>query len=166
MKRNKYIRPKQLQEQGEGGAEGKPRLKTSAMIASIAGEGQRTKPAPFGHALGCNDWPARTAFTTVRTVSIVQRQPGFRFDGVGCAWAASTDGTRRRMKLFMVNSRDGPDIICHPEERSDEGSARWRVQKLIWSRKRFAFAPAPLGARSRSEHAVRATPDKPRDRSG
>jgi transketolase len=28
-----------------------PRLKTSAMIASIAGEGQRTKAAPFGHAL-------------------------------------------------------------------------------------------------------------------
>src|SRR3954454_1368781 len=30
---------------------GKPRLTTSAMIASIAGEGQRTTPAPFGHAL-------------------------------------------------------------------------------------------------------------------
>ena len=29
----------------------KPRLKTSAMIASIAGEGQRTRPAPFGNAL-------------------------------------------------------------------------------------------------------------------
>ena len=29
----------------------KPRLTTSAMIASISGEGQRTKPAPFGHAL-------------------------------------------------------------------------------------------------------------------
>ncbi len=29
----------------------KTRLKTSAMIASIAGEGQRTRPAPFGHAL-------------------------------------------------------------------------------------------------------------------
>jgi transketolase len=29
----------------------KPRLKTSAMIASIAAEGQRTKTAPFGHAL-------------------------------------------------------------------------------------------------------------------
>ena len=29
----------------------KPRLKTSAMIASIAAEGQKTKPAPFGHAL-------------------------------------------------------------------------------------------------------------------
>ena len=29
----------------------KPRLTTSAMIASLAGEGQRTKPAPFGHAL-------------------------------------------------------------------------------------------------------------------
>lgn len=29
----------------------KPRLTTSAMIASIAGEGQKTKPAPFGHAL-------------------------------------------------------------------------------------------------------------------
>lgn len=32
-------------------ASGKPKLKTSAMIASIAGEGQRTKAAPFGHAL-------------------------------------------------------------------------------------------------------------------
>ena len=30
---------------------GKPRLTTSAMIASIAAEGQRTRPAPFGHAL-------------------------------------------------------------------------------------------------------------------
>ncbi len=29
----------------------KPKLTTSAMIASIAGEGQRTKVAPFGHAL-------------------------------------------------------------------------------------------------------------------
>ncbi|SEG89032.1 transketolase family protein [Marinobacterium lutimaris] len=29
----------------------KPKLKTSAMIASIAGEGQRTASAPFGHAL-------------------------------------------------------------------------------------------------------------------
>lgn len=29
----------------------RPRLTTSAMIASIAGEGQRTRPAPFGHAL-------------------------------------------------------------------------------------------------------------------
>lgn len=32
-------------------ARDKPRLKTSAMIASIAAEGQRTKAAPFGHAL-------------------------------------------------------------------------------------------------------------------
>lgn len=32
-------------------APAKPRLKTSAMIASIAAEGQRTKAAPFGHAL-------------------------------------------------------------------------------------------------------------------
>jgi transketolase len=30
---------------------GKPRLTTSAMIASIASEGQRTRAAPFGHAL-------------------------------------------------------------------------------------------------------------------
>lgn len=29
----------------------KPKLTTSAMIASIAAEGQRTRPAPFGHAL-------------------------------------------------------------------------------------------------------------------
>lgn len=32
-------------------APGKPRLTTSAMIASIAAEGQATKSAPFGHAL-------------------------------------------------------------------------------------------------------------------
>ncbi len=32
-------------------AASKPRLTTSAMIASIASEGQRTKTAPFGHAL-------------------------------------------------------------------------------------------------------------------
>ncbi len=29
----------------------KKKLTTSAMIASIAAEGQPTKPAPFGHAL-------------------------------------------------------------------------------------------------------------------
>jgi transketolase len=51
MKRSKYIRPARLQEQGEGGQSGKPRLTTSAMIASLAAPGQRTKPAPFGHAL-------------------------------------------------------------------------------------------------------------------
>lgn len=43
MKRNKYQRPVI-----DLGAE---RLKTSAMIASIAGADQRTKPAPFGNAL-------------------------------------------------------------------------------------------------------------------
>ena len=32
-------------------ASGKPRLTTSAMIASIAGDGQKTRSAPFGHAL-------------------------------------------------------------------------------------------------------------------
>ena len=32
-------------------AQPKKKLKTSAMIASIAAEGQETKPAPFGHAL-------------------------------------------------------------------------------------------------------------------
>ena len=32
-------------------ATSKPRLTTSAMIASLAAEGQRTRPAPFGHAL-------------------------------------------------------------------------------------------------------------------
>jgi transketolase len=51
MRRNKYLRPAHLTEQGEGGQEGKPRLTTSAMIASLAGPGQRTKAAPFGHAL-------------------------------------------------------------------------------------------------------------------
>jgi len=32
-------------------ASGKPRLTTSAMIASIVADGQKTRPAPFGHAL-------------------------------------------------------------------------------------------------------------------
>ncbi len=47
MRRSKYARPAHLDAPSEGGA----RLKTSAMIASIAGPDQRTKPAPFGHAL-------------------------------------------------------------------------------------------------------------------
>jgi transketolase len=53
MKRSKYVRPAWLKEQGEGGqgTADSPRLTTSAMIASLAGAGQRTKPAPFGHAL-------------------------------------------------------------------------------------------------------------------
>ncbi|WP_046865888.1 transketolase family protein [Microvirga massiliensis] len=53
MRRSKYTRPAWLREQGEGGqgTADKPRLTTSAMIASLAGAGQRTKPAPFGHAL-------------------------------------------------------------------------------------------------------------------
>jgi transketolase len=44
MKRSKYDKP--VRADGDGG-----RLKTSAMIASIVGPDQRTRPAPFGHAL-------------------------------------------------------------------------------------------------------------------
>ncbi len=60
MKRTKRQPPgAQAPTPGERGAEGgelpgqppKKRLTTSAMIASLAAEGQRTKPAPFGHAL-------------------------------------------------------------------------------------------------------------------
>ena len=53
MKRSKFTRPAWLGEQGEGGqgTADKPRLTTSAMIASLAGADQRTKAAPFGHAL-------------------------------------------------------------------------------------------------------------------
>ena len=36
---------------GGGAAPKKVKLTTSSMIASIAAEGQATKPAPFGHAL-------------------------------------------------------------------------------------------------------------------
>ncbi len=42
MRRSKYEKPAPR----AGGG-----LKTSAMIASLAGPDQRTKPAPFGHAL-------------------------------------------------------------------------------------------------------------------
>jgi transketolase len=51
MRRSKYIRPVRFNEQGEGGQGGASRLTTSAMIASIAGPSQRTRPAPFGNAL-------------------------------------------------------------------------------------------------------------------
>jgi transketolase len=44
-------RPTVGERQAEGGQIEKPRLTTSAMIASLAEEGQPTKPAPFGHAL-------------------------------------------------------------------------------------------------------------------
>lgn len=50
MRPSKYTRPA-LREQGEGGQSGAARLTTSAMIASLAAPGQRTKPAPFGNAL-------------------------------------------------------------------------------------------------------------------
>ncbi|MFB9952977.1 transketolase family protein [Rhizobium puerariae] len=46
MRRSKYVRPEYLAHGGD-----RPRLTTSAMIASIAGADQPTKPAPFGHAL-------------------------------------------------------------------------------------------------------------------
>jgi transketolase len=49
--RSKYTRPIRVREQGEGGQSGASRLTTSAMIASLAAPGQRTKPAPFGQAL-------------------------------------------------------------------------------------------------------------------
>lgn len=51
MRHSKYTRPVRLTEQGEGGQKGASRLTTSAMIASLAASGQRTKPAPFGQAL-------------------------------------------------------------------------------------------------------------------
>jgi len=46
MKRSKYSRPDFLTQ-----SEDRPRLATSAMIASIAGPDQPTRPAPFGHTL-------------------------------------------------------------------------------------------------------------------
>ncbi|HMO28817.1 transketolase family protein [Enterovirga sp.] len=60
MRRSKYIRPAHL----SGGASDRPRLTTSAMIASIAGADQKTKPAPFGHAL------AKLAGTNERIVGL------------------------------------------------------------------------------------------------
>lgn len=48
MRRSKYIRPTHLAQRSSADA---PRLTTSAMIASLASPDQRTKPAPFGHAL-------------------------------------------------------------------------------------------------------------------
>ena len=52
----------------------KPRLTTSAMIASLAAEGQRTRPAPFGHALAKH-----------------RRRPGRRSSGLTADLAKYTD---------------------------------------------------------------------------
>lgn len=43
--------PQTAAPQNTAATDAKPKLKTSAMIASIASEGQRTKAAPFGHSL-------------------------------------------------------------------------------------------------------------------
>ena len=43
--------PKQVLSSASSSTAAKPRLTTSAMIASIASEGQRTQAAPFGTAL-------------------------------------------------------------------------------------------------------------------
>src|SRR3712207_5326067 len=51
MSRTTQAARSHVPEQGEGGQSRKPRLTTSAMIASLAAPGQRTKVAPFGHAL-------------------------------------------------------------------------------------------------------------------
>ena len=51
MRRSKYLRPAWLEESGAQGSAHGSRLTTSAMIASLAGPDQRTKSAPFGHAL-------------------------------------------------------------------------------------------------------------------
>ena len=53
MRRSKYTRPAWLGQQDDGGPGPgvQPRLTTSAMIASLSGPDQRTKAAPFGHAL-------------------------------------------------------------------------------------------------------------------
>ena len=59
--------------------------------------------APFGHAAGCSDRPARTVFTTVFTLSIVHCHPGFAFVcGTGCACARSSDGSRVSSKVFIA----------------------------------------------------------------
>ena len=47
---NQVMKDKQTAE-AKSGVPAKPRLTTSAMIASLAAEGQATRPAPFGHAL-------------------------------------------------------------------------------------------------------------------
>src|SRR5207253_2520175 len=94
--------------------------KRSATVSlSTSNDNSTATRAPFGHSLGCSDRPARTAFTTVRTVSMLQRQPGFTVGGVGCAWARTTDGMSSKMKLLMVNSRESEEIM----------RGNWSVQK-------------------------------------
>ena len=91
MKRSKYTRPAWLREQGEGGqgTADKPRLTTSAMIASLAGADQRTKPAPFGHALAAADFN-RDGFTDLAIGSPTEDL--FNIENTGLVYVALTSG--------------------------------------------------------------------------
>src|SRR5215212_1010393 len=107
-----------------------------AMVSlSTSNESSTATRAPFGHAFGCSDRPARTALTTVLTLSMVHCQPGFAFVcGTGCAWASSEAGNSRKMmgrmghllraKMFSRSCR---------VEREGQDQLAWRRPKEAYS---------------------------------
>src|SRR6185436_2873242 len=77
--------------------------KRSATVSlSTSNESRTATRAPFGHAAGWSERPARTVLTTLSTLSMVHCQPGFAVVcGTGCDWATSRDGMRPSARSFM-----------------------------------------------------------------
>ena len=66
----------------------------------------------------------------IRPLRIHRNAPRRRLGGAGevDVEVRGVDGVVPLVRRDLGAERSGE---CHPEERSDEGSARWRVQKLI-----------------------------------
>ena len=84
-------------------AAAKPKLKTSAMIASIAGEGQRTQAAPFGHAL------------VELPDGITPRHHQFAHEAVGRAHAEALGHVRPATTMVEVSRLIEPWILVEIE---------------------------------------------------
>ena len=127
-----------------------PRLTTSAMIASIAAEGQRTRPAPFGHALAALAAERPEIVGLTADLGQIHRPPRLRrglsgpvlpdgdgraaADGRGCRYGARRLHPLRhhlcgvrvasRLRLHLPRDRGGS------AEREDRLCAAWTDDRL------------------------------------
>ena len=163
--------PARLPEQGEGGMSRKPRLTTSAMIASLAAEGQRTKPAPFGHALvALAENPARdrradgrSRASTPTCTSSRKAYPD-RFYQMGMAeqllmGAAAGHGARRlhAVRDDLCGVRLAPRLRLHlPGDRRGEPE---RQDRLRAAGPDDGLRPEPPGDRGHRDLPRHAEPD-------
>src|SRR5688500_18592919 len=143
--------------------------KRSAMVSlSTSNESRTATRAPFGHAAGWSERPARTVLTTLSTLSMVHCQPGFAVVcGTGCDWATSSDGMRPRARSFM--NRGAEDMV---RRRHDNAPTRrqppWQEEPpdRAWMRDGVAVRtdtalyrqdPNRLASRARQQRVRRVT---------